>query len=226
MNFASQALETETGQTLFRVILKEDSGRELIKTLTVDDYLSLLGSSIRHNLDYSSLPASFFPEGYIHGYIANPENYSMIWRHSARLHQMNHSVIGRHLIPFPELVFGLTIKDGYIRDARVFATKGGDDLYQYPFGNVSEAGHICMGNISVQGLNEGPQAFEDDFFAGVTNNDYFKPGSHVTLKCTQEALIKKLEGKDKFPDRYLKRGAQSSPHIMTVKDLVAYYKPR
>lgn len=217
-SFKSEALQDMTGHTLFRVIYTQKDGKEIIKTISLEDYLSLLGSSVKEELQYSYIPEGFYPAGYIGGSFADTKNYTAVWKVEARKRTINHTRAGRKMIPFPSLVFGLRVDRGYAQ-GRVFALKNGNKLYQYPFGNVSTSGSICMGNIS-SCTEEGPQIFEDDFFAGVTNDDYFSPGSHVSLKCSQVDLISKLVDKEKFPDKWL---IGSSGNISTVEELVKAY---
>jgi len=78
--------------------------------------------------------------------------------------------------------------------------------YYYPFGNVSDSGGICMGNIRVTMKSMcDASIFVDAFFDGITNHDYVVRGSRVTVKKGQMELLKALHGKDKFPERWLKK---------------------
>lgn len=217
--FKSEALVDKTGHTLFRCVYTQKNGREIIKVISLEDYLGLLGSSVRETVTYSWIPEGFFPEGYLGGAFADTKNYTAVWRVPARKRTINHFRAGRNLVPFPEMVFSVNVSGGRA-SGRVFAVKR-DNLYQYPFGNVSTSGSICMGNIDVDMIEEGPSAFEEDFFAGVTNDDYFQPGVYVNLKGTQVDLIKRLVDKDKFPDKWLVR---SSGSVHTVEELLRLVK--
>ncbi len=57
-----------------------------------------------------------------------------------------------------------------------------------------------MGNISLADVC--PESFAEEFFLGVTNDDYYN-GGKVEPKYTQRQLLEKLSELEAFPDRWL-----------------------
>ena len=69
----------------------------------------------------------------------------------------------------------------------------------YPFGNVSNAGDICMGNIRVEisGMAEALK-YVEAFFNGITNRDYTDT-SRLKNGWGQMRFLGELQNMEHFP---------------------------
>ena len=207
------------GHTLFVVRFTDTSGEVIQKTLSPEDYADLITGSLKEDRAYWRIRPDFIPEGFVDGCISDNSNYLIAFKVKGRQRPFDHKS-GIYNIPFPDLVFFIRMGRGRILDKEVYALKEGSDvLYQYPFGNVSTSGSICSGNIDLDEVRkEGPAMFAELFFLGKTNNDYFGTGSHITTGWSQEELLRRLDGKKKFPERLLKESwGMKSLHDITNK---------
>ena len=205
VNFTSEAMTDRTGNTLFRVSLSDESGEARVRVISLEDYISLLQGSKKMNNHFVHLKEGFLPAGCRNAYVSDDRNYIVEYVVPGRIRMFLHQNgcnRKRYMIPYPDLLFVLQVSEGHISVKKVFSLKG-DRLCHYPFGNVSSSGEICMGNIDVKGLSESADSFTDDFFSGITNNDYFAPGENISEKWDQQKLLHKLDGLDKFPNRWL-----------------------
>lgn len=207
MTLKSEALTDQTGNTVFRVELTDKSGIQRVRTISLEDYITLLQGAKVTKGHYVHLKEGFLPEGVRDAFISDQRNYIVSYvvpgRKRAFLYQNGYSQRPkRHVVPYPDLAFILQVSEGHVSIKKVFALKG-EELCNYPFGNVSRSGDICMGNIESKDLESSVDSFTDDFFMGVTNNDYFDPRMKNTEGFDQPKLLHKLSGLDKFPDRWL-----------------------
>ena len=204
MKMYSESVTDKTGHILMKTRIETESGQVTERTLSWEDYISLIGGSAKVEEAYTPINPGFMPEGLVSAKVASKDTWKCVWREPAKVRQFVH-LSGHYRIPFPDLVFSVQVKKGTVLNKHVFAVKGEQDmLYRYPFGNVSpSSGSICMGNIKIDGLEDHISAFSEEFFFGKTNNDYFHPGSHVKPKFTQEELLRRLDGKSKFPAKWL-----------------------
>ena len=116
-----------------------------------------------------------------------------------------------YIVPFPELVFKLQLSNGKLIKDRCYAKKG-NQLYAYPYTNVYNDGHICWGSCelpfvkSIKETEKIPQLFLR--FTG--NSDLSNSVTLAAAGCRKmESVLKKLEGKDKFPEEWLNKIAIS-----------------
>ena len=204
MQITTETIENALGQTLFRVTMRDEKGEVLSKILTLENYLTLLETSMRfeEKEDAVRVERRMLPAGYIDGAFTK-SGYTVIWREKAMKRLLIHSS-GHYQIPYPDLIFVLETKDGEIRQKYCFAAAG-ERLYRYPFGNVSKSGAVCMGNIKVD-PKDSISSFAEEFFLGVTNEDYFERGESVKPKWSQTKLLENLSGKDVFPEKWLTKG--------------------
>jgi len=218
MNFVATNVSDKLGHDFIRVVMKSDDGIESIRTLTVNQFCKILNQSVEEELSFSEIRKNFYPADTIWAKMADYSNFDVIWREKPGkrcfVYQDKH-----YMIPFPTLVFALSVRGGAVRGKQCYAQKekGGDALFYYPFGNVSEGGSICMGNINM-GNYERVEEFSEDFYLGITNNDYF--GSYkLKPKFSQEQALEKLSGLDKFPDRWLNKDESND-----LKSLIERFK--
>lgn len=201
MHITTETVENALGQTLFRVTMRDADAEVVSKVLSLENYLSLLGSSMKleEAEDTVRIPKGKLPEGYIDGVFAR-SGFTVVWREKAKARLLIHST-GHYQIPYPDLIFVLGVKGGVIRRKYCYAAVG-EKLYRYPFGNVSRDGAICMGNIRVD-VRGRISAFSEEFFLGETNGDYYRPGESIRPKWSQEKLLEHLAKRDYFPEKWL-----------------------
>ena len=212
LELKSQTRIDERGNTVFDVTIKTSDGREKKRSLSLSDYILLLSESKKATDEYITLPEGFLPENVIESCVASVHQYDIIWRVKGKKRCFLYRSISSdepkaYTIPFPDLIFRLHVDNDVIRAKECFASKEGDDhLYAYPFGNVSTSGEICMGNIQVTGLSQRVDTFTDDFFLGITNNDYWKISERINIKgCdwSQQKLVDELTKRETFPSEWL-----------------------
>ena len=209
MLFNVDVHESRRGDTLFTVTMEKEDGMIQKKELDLPTFLHLIDASKVVDMNYVALSKDMIPDGYIDGHFASPTNYTCVWEVKGKKRQLVYESTGagskpkHYTLPFPNLVFGLSVSNGVKQSFYCFAKKEGDSrLYRYPFGNVSDEGSVCMGSISTKNVT--PSIIEDDFFLGITNNDYFGDGmKKCGMKWSQPKLFSELKGKDRFPDNWL-----------------------
>lgn len=199
------------GVVSFRVSLTNEDKSVLTKTLSPQSLILLLQNSCELKTEYMHIGK--LPEGYVDGAIASKDSFWVLIKVPAKKRLFVH-VSGHYQIPYPDLIFFFKVDKGYLKEKKVFTIKD-QQLYHYPFGNVNMDGNICMGNISFESLQINcMNRVIDDFFLGVTNNDYYMPGESVKVKYTQQTLLKKLSVMETFPDRWLVRSIVSLEKLM------------
>lgn len=219
MNFTSDCYESKRGDTLFRVTMKKEDGQIVTKTLELSSYLKLLDASKVREEAYINLSRELIPEGYIDGHYAGPQTFTCVWEVKGRKRQLVYNArtadggIRPMQMPYPDLVFGLSVLNGTKQAFYCFARKDGSSrLYQYPFGNVNSSGSVCMGSIATTTVT--PRQIEEDFFLGVTNDDYFNGMQKCGMEWSQTRLFKELVGREKYPDNWLVEAN------MTIEDFI------
>jgi len=207
MNFSATGCTDLTGHPYFRVVM-ENNGKSIIRNLTVSQFIKVIGGSVEDEREYVRLKDDFFPKSAKATWFSDYQNFSCVWEVPAkvRLLILKTSLGEKHFhVPFPKLVFRITVKNGVITSKSCYAMKkGSDKLFNYPFANVSKDGSICMGNISARDIKK-VSDFSDAFFSGVTNNDYYGDvgNGKVSVKFSQEQLLEKLSQQKTFPDSFL-----------------------
>ncbi|AOZ97855.1 hypothetical protein [Butyrivibrio hungatei] len=193
------------GNEFLRVRNVDKNGEEVVRILTVPQFCSYLGHSLVEDVQLVKVKDNFWPQNTIERYFGDYDNYVCTWIVEPAVRVV---VFGNkhYHVPFPRLVFKIRVSKGSVVAKKCYALKNGDDktLYQYPFGNVSGSGHICTGNIKIEGLDEAVCTFSEEFFLGKTNNDYYGDGTgRVKPACSQAKLLEKLEKLDVFPEKWL-----------------------
>ncbi len=227
MKFVTETVQSPTGQVYmkttyassFNVTLSETKGTVVTRTTPFDEYKSLLGVSSKEKMSWIHCPKGFIPgsedSGYLDGYLSE-DGWSAVWREKAAVRQLIHTS-GHYRIPFPDLLFFVKMVKGIAQSKMVWAIDENDTLYQYPFGNVSTRGDICMGNICLE--DKSIKGFSEEFFLGKTNNDYFHPRDHVKVSYPQDELLRRLDKKKEFPKRWLIK------RDVTLRDVLKKAKP-
>ena len=221
VSFKSELVLDELGNGLMRVNLGV-GGMEETKLLAIDDYLTLLGDATFSNVK-NHIRIGCLPDGFYDGSIASddPSSFEIVLIKEAQKKAMTYG--GRHwYIPFPRLVFYLSVSKGKITDRYCYAikkdtTNEDTPVYLYPFGNVSPDGSICMGNVITNKLENISMAekFIADFFMSETSNDYYDKKNQTGL--SQSELLYRLKDKEEFPEEWLTQ-------VGTMKDVLKKIK--
>lgn len=119
-------------------------------------------------------------------------------------------------IPFPGIIAKVSVKKGVRTETLVFATDADSPtdntpLYLYPFGNVSDGGVACFGNIStgvLENVTYAPFVMEL-FFGGDTNNDYWTPIRVNHAAKTQKELVENLKKLEAYPSEWLMKDSMN-----------------
>lgn len=220
-SFKSELVRDRLGNALMNVSYTDVDGMTTEKTLSLDDYLMILGNSTFSNRN-SCVRIGVLPFHYYDGSISTEDaatfNVILFYKEEKRAVSFG----GKHwFVPFPAMVFHFKVLKGNLQWKNCYAVTSDDvnpdmSLMQYPFGNVSAAGAICMGNIQ-SGRIENICQIEDvvaDFFMSETDNDYYASKNSTGLK--QEQLLEKLSKLEHFPIEWL---APSSGGCSTLLDL-------
>lgn len=220
-SFKSELVRDRLGNAIMNVCYTDADGMTVEKTLSMDDYLMILGNATFFNR-VSCVRIGVLPSHYYDGSISTEEagtfNVILFYKEEKRAVSFG----GKHwFVPFPAMVFHFKVLKGNLQRKSCYAVISDDvnpdmSLMQYPFGNVSAVGEICMGNIK-SGRIEKICQIEDvvaDFFMSETNNDYYESKNATGLK--QEQLLEKLCKLEHFPIEWL---APSSGSCSTLLDL-------
>ena len=203
VNFVAKSVTDKGGNTFIEVTQTNDDGSSVVRTLDIDDFLDAMGKSVSKEVELIPIKKDFFPKDYLSLDFGNYSNYrcSFIVEPKKRVFVFSN---GKHyLIPYPRLLFQVSRQGQYRMNGKVFAIKSrGKKLFQYPFGNVSADGHICMGNIDLENV-QSIEDFAEEFFLGVTNSDYVGTSSRVKPGYNQGQLLEKLVQLDEFPEKWL-----------------------
>jgi len=211
MVLESKTVHDKLGRELMRVVLYDDKGRQKeTRTLSMENYFGLLGRNLKETKRFVEIRNDRLPKGYITGWYADDDNYTVIFKVAGKTRQFVYRDGGHYRIPYPDLVFVVGVRKGQIIEKYTYVIDDKDNLFQYPFGNVSTQGAICTGNIDIKGLTL--DEFAEEFFLGVTNDDYWQQGNHISPKSfSQKQMLEKLDGKDKFPMKWL---LKASPYTL------------
>ena len=217
MNMMSEAvIHPRTGQALMRVTMKGKNGRETRRTVSLEDYVQLITDSIKLERvsDGVVVKGSQIAKGYIEGIFDSNGSYTQVFRVAGTLRQLVLDNVGHFYVPFPDLIFVLKYdaEKNFFLQTKVFAVVE-DQLFYYPFANVSREGNICLGSVKP---GTSPDQFVEDFFLGITNHDYYDgwDAKHIKMQWSQEKLARELEKHDVFPTEWL------VPIGMNVQELV------
>lgn len=205
--FKSEFLSDKLGQPMFRVQVVNEDDTVIEKTITSEDYLTILGSSLftKDQEKYSRIGK--LPDKYYDGEVSCQKNtFKVVLYYPGEVRPV--CFLNKHWrVPFPSLVFYFSVKDGTVIKKGVFATRGesiDDDteLFMYPFGNVNASGGICFGNIDVGPIRcmEDIASYVEAFFNSETNNDYYN--GHK-LEWSQAELLERLKKKKVYPESWL-----------------------
>lgn len=215
----SEIVYDSLGNSLFRVTVTNEDKTVTEKTISYLDYMKLLGDSgFEDRNSYISIGP--LPKGYVNAKlnISNPGTFKVMVFYPGEKRAFCYGNY-HYFVPFPPLVFTFDCVNGSIRSHHCYATctdslTPDTPLMMYPFGNVSDTGSICMGNIETKQLTAicDIDGVVESFFMSETNNDYYS--SKNTLP--QEQLIQKIKDLQLFPVELLKPDSKNR----VVKDVL------
>jgi len=215
----------ENGDTYVRVSIVYSDKTMEIKTIRFEDYAKWLLGAQEEKVSFARMAEP--PKYYIDGRVSQKANTFMVQLLvPAGKHQMvSPGFDFQDVIPFPTLLFDLVFSNGRASTKKVWAVipeKDGTispktELYQYPFGNVSMSGDICMGNIAVKvdSITHADE-FVEEFFLGETNSDYYQPKKYVSKDWNLGKLLNEVAKKDTFPKSWLVKTGKTYKNIMYV----------
>lgn len=119
-------------------------------------------------------------------------------------------------IPFPTCLFMFAVKGGKLRSSKVVTVKQtlnamNDQVYRFPFGNTFQDARVCWGYNDLPKFEKPMDAVSlmALFFDAPFNGDLIDTHTMVEFKDGRKhiadalALIKHIEGKEKFPEEAL-----------------------
>lgn len=126
-----------------------------------------------------------------------------------RLDERNTEKSFNNFIPFPPLWFEIEYnKVGTVTEMVVFALEKNDPketdwLFQYPFGNVSRDGKVCLGGNLIKGIScaRDVEKAIAVFFSSKSNSDYYGM-NNASILSLRELLLSLVE-KTTFPRELL-----------------------
>ena len=216
-------VDQDSGEVTARVCIEFTDSTVDAKTMSFEDYCTLFLGAKKEALSFSRLsePSKYFYDGMVS---QKEDSFKVQLLVPAGKHQM----VSQHydfadIIPYPALLFNLVFSEGRAIRKDCYAVvpdKNGrltEDsvLYRYPYGNVSDAGSICMGSISVKcnSLTEADK-FCEEFFLGIDEGHYYTPEVMISKNWNLGRLYNEVLKKEKFPTSWL------VPNGRTYKDIM------
>lgn len=235
----SETLRTDSGLVAVKVMLYEEDTIIQQSVMSLCDYITFLQQSAQKKEPPTNVEIGEIPDGFVDGYKSTVTGtLGAVIRVPSQKHQFvlaedKYNQRTGYYIPMPNLIYQICIHDWYIQKFQVFCYKewkGTDtDLYQYPFGNVSSSGDICMGNISTtteeKGSFLGLRDIIEKSLCGITNDDYLKGGIvRLLTSMSQHDFAKMLTDTqaEEFPHHLLLPVSASVPQ--NVGDLLEQLK--
>lgn len=216
MDFLAKGVTDKGGNSFVEVTIKEEDGRVVKRTLEISTFLNAMGASIKKDVPLVHIKPGFFPRNYLSLDFGNYEHFDVSFVVPAKKRVFVYQNGKHYHIPYPKLLFEISRCSYSNITGRVFAMrKNGKELYHYPFGNVSDYGNICMGNIDLKSI-ESIDDYVEEFFLGVTNDDYIGNKARVVPSYSQTQLLEHLEKLDEFPDKWLVECPTLYEDIVTV----------
>ncbi len=210
----AQTVRQSSGAVLWRVTLLD--GEKILeqKNLSVDAFTALIMDAQYRDEAPQVVRVGETPEGYVDGFTTTQEGtLGAIFYLAPHKHQFVLS--GRatadnkrkaYYLPMPGLIYLVVMNKGSIRSMFCFAAKeySGDEtvLYQYPFGNVSHTGSVCMGSIMVSDVKDfnGIRKAIEESLDGETNCDYLSSNKvRLATDLTQDAFCEQIKDSEEFP---------------------------
>lgn len=230
LQLEARTLRSDAGQVVWQCVLRDGDTVITQRVMGVDDFITLVKGAQRSVATATTFPIGMVPEGMVTGYTStDASTFGAIIRVPAQKHQFvlaetDNNKRASYFLPMPNLIYAGHIKDARLNALYCFTYKEwcGEDtvLYQYPFGNVSSSGSVCMGTVSKDeplhsciDLRNAIEASLD----GETNGDYLTYGKvRLAVDATQHDFCNSIKDDDEFPHHLL----LEHPKTTTVKQLI------
>lgn len=186
--FMAKGFEDAIGNMFFVVSSRNQSGESVVKSVSYEQLMKILSSAYR--VEEETVRVGFVPQGYLDAKIKGHSWVVRIYVPEEKrcLLMSNDTPIPTgFMIPMPAMLFEVKyigesggwiagkccVVNGSYEEVKDAYMHGSLKQYLYPFGNVSNAGDICMGNIRVKisGMAEALK-YVEAFFNGITNMHY------------------------------------------------------
>lgn len=206
----SQMVTAKNGACIFRVCFKKSDGTTIEKTVSLEDYVTMIRSATVNIAKEEYFALENLPQNvYSVGATNSNDTFRVTMFVPGKIRGVTFCSSFIYRVPYPNLVMRLCIVKGKLVSSQIFAVKDDmlspdTELFQYPFGNVDETGFACWGSVdrTCENVANVPELIERFFEAG-TNNHYYTTGKTITQNLSLSEQYKKLERLEKYPDRYL-----------------------
>lgn len=209
------------GDSFVEVMCYSADGSQSRKELTVSDFAAVLTSHT--GARYFNLGK--LPSGYYDAAFATNDTFKIVLTIPAG--RQSTLYFGKPVVvPFPALAFKFNVQGRKLVKTYCFAVGDNEQLYRYPFGNVSTDGVVCWGSNQDVLCGNYTTLFDTQllpikFIGSDSNSDYAGLGSHFSKEtgcsCISE-LIKKLSSMEYFDKLFL----VPTKRTMFLRDLLGY----
>lgn len=194
----------------WRVCHTDSQGVSTTKVISQETFVNLLKANTIVRKESTKNRLGKMPYGYVDCLYGKPDEYTIAVCYPAKKRGVVY-YNDTYFVPNPNLLFIFKINNGIVAEKRCFAVKTTEitattPLYQFPFGNVSEAwGSMCYGNIKLPSCIDFSTIDElvQLFLNGQVNDDLYRK-EFTTKNCKQFELLKFLSNKKSFPEKILK----------------------
>lgn len=213
--FQIDGLRDAADAMCFRFTTKKEEYPVITKVIGYETLMKILKESYREEEFWINMGK--LPEGYIDGSKSATGKWRVkVYRpaqtRAFMLKQDGVKMPLTFMIPWPALLFEIDnngsgkvciVKGTYEKvkkDYWAMRLKG----YSYPFGNVSDSGGICMGNINRKvSRMEDTDGYVEAFYDGVTNFDYIASKKGFTNGLGQMEALQRISKRKSFPYEWL-----------------------
>ena len=215
----ARTVRSRSGAVMIEATLKEDDKIKQQNIFSIDAFIAILRGAEYTEDKATICRVESTPPGYIDGFVSSKEGtIGAVFYVPPQKHQFVLAEYGRYkrksyFMPMPGLVYMALFNKGVLASFYCFAVKDGKDevsdetvLCQYPFGNVSCEGSVCMGTVKRRGVKNFWDVREliEDSLLGETNSDYLEGDkARVLANLTQHQLCEKLKKMEEFPSELL-----------------------
>lgn len=215
MELKSKLYKNHLGEVLVDCdFFRKRDGLNISKTLSLDDYIGVLSSSVKLNDNQPLLSIGKIPDTFFDGGISADGRVAGLFVYPAQKRYFKERSGEGKYIAFPALVFAFsTTTEGRLSKSICFSSKTDTlspetQLYLYPYGNVSHCGSICWGDGIIYLHNMHTIAdlerCVEVFFSSSTAPHYYEPHINTTLNLSHHDLVNAMEKVDIFPAESLR----------------------
>lgn len=223
-SFHSDVIWDNYGNSFFKITAELENHQVISKTVSFDDYKALLFGAQKETVSFYHFD---LPQYFYKGALSNQKSSFkvILFVPAARRQFVSTNLQIATQIPYPNLLFYLDVRRRSCKHKMCYALADTEPdsnsiLYNYPYGNVSTNGDICMGNIAVklEDISKSDQ-FVTSFLEGIDEGHYYTPGVMAKPFVSEGELIQKVVQLDEFPQEWL---VKSKSYNKKVKDLIQY----